>query len=149
MDTFSEEKTNFKKNGTYNYQFDEGGNLVFNKKSSQFEQHYVAIPLVVYGYDANKISTFHDLEFKEFVPVSNLKPVPAVEDLENNTLRQENESLKTQLNDLINSPSDTITESERLAFKQVILELRTRLGQGSDPHDFSETFPYFPVIKTP
>lgn len=147
MDDFSKEISDFQKNGTYVYDFDEGGNLVFNKTSPDFNQHFVSIPLLNYGYNDTKINSFYDLSFKEFIPTTTVIETPVVVSDEVLQLTQENQDLKDKLTILTESSDANITESERLAIKQVILDLRISLKQGVAERDFSETFPYLPLTK--
>jgi hypothetical protein len=147
MDDFSKEISDFQKNGIYVYDFDEGGNLVFNKTSPDFNQHFVSIPLLNYGYDDTKINSFYDLSFKEFIPTTTIVETPIVVSEEVTQLTQENEELKNKLTILTESSDANITESERLAIKQVILDLRVSLKQGVAEKDFFETFPYLPLTN--
>lgn len=147
MNDFSQEISDFQKNGTYNYEFDEGGNLIFNKFSSDFNQHYISIPLVNFGYDKSKITSFYDLEFKEFVPTTiETKPI-AIISPEITQLTQENLELKDKLTELTASSDTNITDSERLAMKQIIIGLRINLKEGVADRDFSDVFPYLPIKK--
>jgi hypothetical protein len=148
MENFSKEISDFKKNGTYDYKFDEGGNLTFNKTSLEFNQHYLSIPLINYGYDNTKISSFYDLSFKEFVPTTTVVETTTTVSEEMAQLTEENQSLKDKLSDLTQTANANMTESERLAIKQVILGLRIQLKQGSAERDFSIDFPYLPLTKT-
>lgn len=146
MIDFSEEIDNFKKYGVYDYKFDVGGNLVFKKNSLYFEERYLSIPLISYVYDDKKINSFYDTQFSEFVvenfPTENLFQKPEFENLEN-----ENKQLKEKLASLVERVDENITESERLAVKQIILDLRIALKQGVSEKDFSITFPYLPITK--
>jgi len=147
MTDFSQQIHDFQKNGIYIYQFDEGSNLTFNNSSADFHQHYVAIPLTNYAYNNTKIKSFYDLSFKEFVPTTVAAKTELVVSPEVSQLTQENEELKTKLNQLVETSDANITESERLAIKQVILGLRIQLKQGVAERDFSTTFPYLPLTK--
>lgn len=146
MTDFSKEIDNFQKYGTYEYKFDEGGNLVFKKDPSYFSEQYLSIPLVDYIYNNLKVSSFYNLEFSEFVPTV----IPSEVETKNQelvNLETENEGLKEQLSLLTEKVDENITESERLAIKQIILELRIALKQGVAERDFSSTFPYLPITK--
>lgn len=148
MYDFSKEISEFTKHGTYEYVFDVGGNLVFNPNSPDFNKNYVSIPISNYVYDNNKISSFYNLQFTEFINeklvVGLIEPVinPVVEELQ-----FENESLKEQLTTLTNNSTNSMNDSEKLAFKQVIIDLRIALNQGNSALDFSEDFPYTPIKK--
>lgn len=147
MQDFSQQIHDFQKNGIYVYQFDEGYNLTFNNSSNDFHQHYVAIPLTNYAYDNAKINSFYELEFKEFVPTTTIVEVAPTISAEVVQLTQENEELKTKLNELVDTSNTNMSEAERLAMKQVIIDLRIQLKQGVAERDFSTTFPYLPLTK--
>jgi hypothetical protein len=144
---FSKEISDFQKTGKYEYQFDEGGNLVFNSASLDFQQHFLSICLANYSYDDVKIQYFYDLGFKEFIPTSTEITVPTVISSEIINLTEENKSLKDQLTALTVIADANQTESDILATKQVILSLRIQSGQGKSERDFSEEFPYVPFTK--
>jgi hypothetical protein len=147
MSDFSKEISEFQKMGTYDYIFDEGGNLVFNSSSSEFNQNYVSIPLADYAYNLAKITSFYDLDFKEFIPTVTVIDTAPVVSSEVTQLTQENQDLRTKLDVLTATSDANITESEKLAIKQIILDLRIQLKQGIADRDFSTTFPYLPLTK--
>lgn len=147
MADFSKVIDDFEKYGTYEYKFDEGGNLIFKKNPTNFTEQYVSIPLINYVYDDQKINSFYNTEFLEFIPTSN--------EIESNTENQnlinietENQELKDRLSLLTEKVDQNITESERLATKQVIIDLRISLNQGVSERDFSTSFPYLPITKS-
>jgi hypothetical protein len=144
---FSQEISDFQKSGTYDYQFDEGGNLVFNSSSADFNQHFLSIPLANYKYENVKIQSFYDLGFKDFIPTTSVVTASAVISSEVTQLTTENQSLKDQLTALTVIADANQTQSDILATKQVILSLRTQLGQGISERDFSTVFPYQPITK--
>lgn len=146
MTDFSKEIDTFQKYGTYEYKFDEGGNLVFKKNPSDFTEQYLSVFLVDFGYDNQKITSFYNTTFSEFIPTVDQQQVITEIPVSSN-LETENKELKEQLSLLIEKVDGNITESERLAIKQVILELRIALKQGIAERDFSTTFPYLPITK--
>jgi hypothetical protein len=146
MTDFSKEIDDFEKYGTYDYKFDEGGNLVFKENPVYFTEQYLSIPLVDYVYDVQKITSFYNTEFSEFLPTT-VQSESITETVGPSDLETENKELKEQLSLLTEKMDENITESERLAIKQVILELRIALKQGIAERDFSTTFPYLPLTK--
>lgn len=146
MTDFSKEIDAFQKYGTYDYKFDEGGNLVFKKNPSEFTEKYLSIPLIDFEYDNQKVNSFYNTTFSEFIPTVE-EPQTTTENLISSNLETENRELKEKLSLLIERVDENITESERLAIKQVILELRIALKQGIAERDFSTTFPYLPITK--
>jgi hypothetical protein len=147
MSSFSNEIINFERYGTYEYNSDEGGNFLFKNPPEKFNEQYISLPLINYNYIKFKIDSFYDIEFKEFI--SNTQKVVSSETTTEDIsqLKIENEELQNKLQILIEKSDENITESERLAVKQVILDLRISLKQGVAERDFSDIFPYLPLIK--
>lgn len=151
MNDFSQEIENFKRYGTYAYNFDNAGNLIFNVSSSKFNQVYLSIPIQNIVYDENKIKTIYNVEFEEFIPnKSIINSTDIQEDIKTqlDNVIAENEELKTRINEIILNDDNNSNEADKLATKQVILELRKASGQGRVDSDFSDTFPYTPIRKT-
>lgn len=149
MADFSQDIQNFRRHGTYTYKFDNAGNVILNASSSNFNQVYVAFPLVNPIYDNSKIETMYNVNFEEFVPQTNVTSSVTVDELQQqlDTVQTENESLKTQLDTLIAEGTTTTDAVNSQAIKQVILELRKALGEGVADTDFSDTFPYTAIRK--
>jgi hypothetical protein len=110
----------------------------------------LAFPLQNIILNNSKVQTIYNTAFEEFVP----QTVVPVESVSTEVLQQqldqiqlENETLKTHLDTLIVQEADNTTSVDKLATKQVILELRKALGQGRVDSDFSEDFPYTPLRK--
>lgn len=68
MIDFSTQIFDFQKTGEYDYEFDEGGNLPLNEFSLKFNEHYVSLPLSNIEYKTDKIVSFNDIAFVEFIP---------------------------------------------------------------------------------
>lgn len=149
MSDFSQEIHDFQRYGIYDYKFDNVGNLTFNSSSTDFHQAFVAFPLLNVFYNNSKIKTFYNTQFEEFVPQSVITGSNNDSGIENQlqVVQQENITLKTQLNDLIDQNEISGSAADQLATKQVIIELRKLLGQGRIESDFSDTFPYTPINK--
>lgn len=147
MIDFSNEIDNFLKYGVYNYKFDEGGNLVFKKNPEYFTDKYLSVSILNYVYDDQKINSFYNTEFSEFFP-TNVVSETVVKTQNFSDLETQNQELKERLSFLIEKVDENITESERLAIKQVILDLRIALKQGIAERDFSTSFPYLPITKS-
>ena len=145
MSDFSRDISNFQKYGTYTYSFDGTGNMTFNISSSNFNQVYVAFPLVNVIYNQTKVKVLYDPTFVEFVPpvAETTSSIDLQSDLAD--AQVQNTELQSQLSDVIASMS--ITSSNQQAVQQVILELRKSLGQGRVDSDFSSDFPYTPITK--
>jgi len=143
---FSSQINQFQTLGTYEYKFDEVGNVIANSSSAMFQYNYLSLPLMNSVYDSKAIESYYSVEFEEFLPAeeevgeTEIQPSVFVEELEN--VKAENEELKERLENLILASEDNVTEAERQATKDVILELRKALNQGVEDRDFSEEFPY-------
>lgn len=148
MANFDQDIQNYKRYGTYTYKFDNVGNVVLNSSSSNFNQVYIAFPLQNAVFDNSKIETMYNVNFEEFIPQAATTSSINVDDLlqQITTIQSENESLKTQLDSVV-VQSETAAAADQLAAKQVILELRKALGEGTLDTDFSDTFPYTPIRK--
>jgi len=147
--TFAQDITNFQRYGTYSYEYDSVGNVIFDSSSGNFSQVYLAFPLPNFVYDNTKLVSFYDPVFTEFVPPVTSEPALDVEQLQGDleASQQTNVELTKQLDDLIAINESTPSLADVAASKAVILELRKSLGQGRVDSDFSEDFPYTPVKK--
>lgn len=148
MADFSIQIANFQNYGTYNYLFDEVGNLVLNPSSSVFQQHFVSIPTVVMEYDNDKIQSFYNPQLTEFTPPQSTGsqstiPQDIIDQI--NDITQKNQVLQNQLDDLIAKSEITSAEADSQLVKDIILTLRIQLGQGTTSSDFYNEFPYLPI----
>jgi len=152
MIDFSEQINDFVFHGTFDYKFDEIGNVILNPSSSIFQEHYVLFNLRNAIYNENKVKTFYNTEFVEFVkPVEEAAAQSAVEtQIELDNIKKENESLRTQLDSIIQTSEQNGNTADAVAIKDIILELRISLGQGKTESDFEPDFPYLPkdIIDT-
>ena len=149
MADFSQDITQFQKDGTYVYKFDNSGNLYFNSSSADFSQVYLSLPLTNVVYNNAKIEKFYDPEFREFIPTTVVTASVATADelqAQLGVVQQENITLKSHLDNLISENETTSNASDSQAVKQIILELRIAMGQGRVAANFSDTFPYPPLI---
>lgn len=148
MSNFDEEIQQFQRYGTYTYKYDAVGNLLFDGNSSDFSRVHLSLPLLNVKYNNAKIASFQTTTFEEFVPSTEIKS-QNTEELQQkmNVIADENETLKQQLNSLVEQSENNSSGSDIMAMKQVILELRMRLGEGRFDSDFSKDFPYMPIIK--
>lgn len=148
MADFSQDIENFKRYGTYTYKFDNTGNVVLNASSSNFNQVYVAFPLMNPIYDNSKIEMMYNVNFEEFIPQNGTVSLNTTNEIQQqlDAIQEENTSLKTKLDDLIIEGSGAnIVDSSSI--RQVILDLRKTLGEGILDSDFSNIFPYAAIQK--
>lgn len=148
---FSKEIDGFQRYGTYSYEFDSVGNVIFNSSSNDFSQVYLDFPLPNFVYDNTKIISFYDPTFVEFVPpeATGSLTTEDIEQMQNDLeeAQQQNEQLAQRVDELIAINQSTPSLAEKSASKTVILELRKMLGQGRVESDFSADFPYTPILK--
>ena len=150
MADFDQDISNFRRYGTYTYEFDSNGNQIFNSSSADFSQVYLSLPLKNVIYNNARIEQFYDPSFTEFLPnTASAELTSNMEALQQqmNIVQEENIALKSQLDSVISQGSALASGPDQTAIKQVILELRKSLGQGRVDSDFSEAFPYTPIIK--
>jgi len=148
MADFALQISNFEKYGTFNYRFDEAGNIILNPSSSTFQQNYLTLPLTNVNYNDNKIASFYDPTFTEFVKpefstTSSNIPIDVVDQI--NSLESQNQNLQIQLNELISQSELNSSAASLQAIKDIILGLRIQLGQGFSSADFESDFPYLPI----
>jgi hypothetical protein len=148
MSNFAEDIQKFQRYGTYTYKYDSVGNLIFDNSSNDFSRVYLSLPLVNVVYDFAKIDSFQNTFFEEFVPEIITEKTSSDElQQQLDVVKEENHTLKQQLDDLITKSESDSGDAQNVATKQVILELRKALGQGRVDSDFSEDFPYMPIKK--
>ena len=150
MADFMEQINEFTSHGTYSYKFDDVGNIILNPSSSVFQEHYVQLRLTNATYDENKIKTFYNTEFVEFIkPVEESQASSSfATQTEVDSIKKENEDLKSQLNDIISQSEQNSSAADIQAIKDIILQLRIELGQGKSELDFESEFPYLPIDLT-
>jgi hypothetical protein len=148
MADFTIQVTNFEKYGTFNYQFDEAGNIVLNPSSSVFQQNYFSLPLVDANYNTMKLLSFYDPTFTEFVKPTNTGsnaniPSDIIDQI--NSITAQNQQLQDRLDVLIVQSETNPTDANTQVVKDIIVALRIQLGQGSSLLDFETDFPYLPI----
>lgn len=150
MTDFSQQIADFTNNGVYNYKFDTVGNEILNQSSSVFQQVYFSLPLGNYVYNNSKITSFYDSTFTEFIPTSSTSsisssmfPQDAIDQI--NTITYKNTQLQKQLETLIASSEMNSGSADIQSIKNIIINLRIQLGQGSVLTDFEDKYPYLPI----
>jgi hypothetical protein len=148
MSNFADDIQKFQRYGTYTYKFDSVGNLIFDNSSNDFSRVHLSLPLANSVYDGGKVAAFQSTVFEEFV-TEVVGPSVNAEQLQQqlDVAKEENLTLKQQLDSMIAMSENDSTGAGDVATKQVILELRKSLGQGRVDSDFSEEFPYTPIKK--
>ena len=148
MVDFKIQVANFEKYGSFNFKFDEAGNVILNPSSSIFQQFYIALPLSLVNYNNTKITSFYDVVFTEFTPaISGSSTGSLPNDIADqiNDLEAQNADLQDRLDNLIaQSELDNSTANVQLV-KDIIIALRIQIGQGETVDDFQLDFPYLPL----
>lgn len=147
MIDFTVQVNNFEKHGTFNYRFDEAGNIILNPSSSTFQQHYLSLPLSNINYNNSKIVSFYKPTFTEFVaPLTSSTNMTSTDIADQiNSLTAQNQELQDRLDNVIalNELSDSAANIQ--AVKDIIIALRIQIGQGFSTSDFQSDFPYLPI----
>ena len=146
MANFAQDIQTFQRYGTYIYNFDNVGNMIFNSSSANFSQVYVAFPLQNVFYDASKIESFYNPNFIEFQMSSSTGVVDVISIQDQlDAVQAENLALKVQLDTILSAEIISDESGNVEATKRLILELRKALGEGQIDSDFSEIYPYAPL----
>ena len=108
----------------------------------------MAIPLTNVNYNSNKINSFYDTTFTEFIPSTStgstlVYPQEAIDKID--SITSQNSQLQNQLNTLILTSELDSNSADIQTIKNIIIGLRIQLGQGKLSTDFNNTFPYSPI----
>lgn len=140
----------FKITGEFTNNIDEFGNLqlVFSvAQSTKANLNYVKIPLKTFVYNDEKILDSNSVEFSELQSLQTEEKRNVNEILEQyNNLIAENRILNETVNSLIEKYENNDDKQVINAMKNEIINLRIRLGQGKVPSDFSDDFPFLPLV---
>lgn len=140
----------FKDSGVFSNNIDSFGNfqLVFNNdKTTDGTYYYSNIDLKTLEYNIDKIvdtnsTQFNELQTLETAPTQDI----AVVLQKYNEQLAENRILNETVNNLIEKYENNDDKQVIAAMKTEIIDLRISLGQGKVPSDFSDDFPFLPLI---
>jgi hypothetical protein len=149
-DVAVDEVSAFKNFGTFTNNTDSFGNLqlVYSvAQSVNGNVNYVKVPLKTFVYNENKIvdsnsSDFTELQTPETQQKQNINDVLQ----QYNELLAENRILNQTVNELVEKYENNDDKQVIDAQKNTILNLRIQLGQGKVPSDFSDDFPFLPLV---
>jgi hypothetical protein len=149
-DVAVDEVSAFKNFGTFTNNTDSFGNLqlVYSvAQSVNANVNYVKVPLKTFVYNENKIvdsnsSDFTELQTPETQQKKNINDVLQ----QYNELLAENRILNQTVNELVEKYENNDDKQVIDAQKNTILNLRIQLGQGKVPSDFSDDFPFLPLV---
>jgi hypothetical protein len=149
-DVDAEGVNKFKITGEFNNNLDDFGNyqLVFTvAQSMAAELNYVKVPLKTFVYNNNKILDSNTTEFNELQTLQAQEKRDVNEILQQyNNLLAENRILNETVNTLVEKYENNDDKQVISAMKSEIINLRIRLGQGKVPSDFSDDFPFLPLV---
>jgi hypothetical protein len=149
-DVDAEGVNKFKITGDFNNNLDDFGNyqLVFTvAQSMAAELNYVKVPLKTFVYNNNKILDSNTTEFNELQTLKAQETRDVNEILQQyNNLLAENRILNETVNTLVEKYENNDDKQVISAMKSEIVNLRIRLGQGKVPSDFSDDFPFLPLV---
>lgn len=141
---------NFRNFGQFENNFDLYGNdqLVFNAdQATDGKFFYIKLDTRTLTYNEEKILDSNSTSFDE-LQTTQAEEKRDVNQILNayNTLLDENRILNQTVNDLVekyenNDDKQVISEQQK-----TIINLRIQLGQGKVPSDFSDDFPYLPLV---
>jgi hypothetical protein len=149
-DVAVDEVSAFKSFGTFTNNTDSFGNLqlVYSvAQSVNGNVNYVKVPLKTFVYNENKIvdsnsSDFTELQTPETQQKQNINDVLQ----QYNELLAENRILNQTVNELVEKYENNDDKQVIDAQKNTIINLRIQLGQGKVPSDFSDDFPFLPLV---
>lgn len=149
-DVATDEVSNFKNFGTFTNNLDSFGNfqLVFSvAQSVNGNVNYVKVPLKTLTYNENKILDANTAEFTELQTVQREEKRNVDEVLNQyNNLLEENRILNQTVNELVEKYENNDDKQVIAEQKRTIIGLRIQLGQGTVPSDFSDDFPFLPLV---
>jgi hypothetical protein len=145
-----DEVSSFKNFGTFDNNLDSFGNfqLVFSvAQSVNGNVNYVKVPLKTFVYNENKIVDANATEFTELQTIQQEEKRNIDEILtQYNNLIEENRILNQTVNSLVEKYENNDDKQVIAAMKSEMIDLRIKLGQGKVPSDFSDDFPFLPLV---
>lgn len=149
-DVATDEVYSYKNFGNFTNNIDSFGNvqLVFSvAQSINGNVNYIKVPLKTFVYNENKIVDANTTEFTELQNVQREENRNVDEILtQYNNLLAENRILNQTVNVLVEKYENNDDKQVINALKTTIINLRIDLGQGAVPSDFSDDFPFLPIV---
>ena len=130
--------------GKFTNNIDEFSNVNLYISSSNANEQYIAFELINFNYKKDEIENLYDVSITETQtePVIQKQVFDQSFLNEYNKVLSENQDLKEKLNDLVEEVQSDPSKSQLNASKDLIVELRIKLKQGTKPDDFSSEFPF-------
>lgn len=130
--------------GQFTNNIDEFGNVNLYISSSEANEQYIAFELINFNYKKDEIENLYDVNIKEIQtePIVQKQVFDQTFLNEYNKVLYENQDLKEKLNQLVDEIQSDPSKSQLSAARDLIIELRIKLKQGTKSEDFSEEFPF-------
>jgi len=147
MPNFALQVQNFERYGAFDYKFDEAGNIILTPSASVYQQFYLSIPLSDVNYNNNKISSFYNTTFTEFVNpnLTTNSSIPSdITDKLNSVIAQ-NQELQNRLDTFVAKSELNNSAANEQLVRDIIIGLRMQMGQGFSTSNFNTVFPYLPI----
>jgi len=130
--------------GKFTNNIDEFSNVNLYISSSNANEQYIAFELINFNYKKDEIENLYDVSITETQtePVIQKQVFDQSFLNEYNKVLSENQDLKEKLNDLVEEVQSDPSKSQLNASKDLIVELRIKLKQGTKPEDFTDEFPF-------
>jgi len=141
---------------------DETGNQIIDTSKNNIENSLMKITQTKIEFSKDKIDQYYDTEFSEFLENStdeNISSDLVIEDdiktLSDNQLQRE-AVLESQLDEMAKILEQETNKSTKvkedaeetyIAMKNVIIDQRIKNGEGNEPSDFQDAFPFAPKEK--
>ena len=136
---------------------DISGNLILDSTKNDIENSLIKITQVQTEFSQEKIEQYYDTDFSEFLSPTDgaedsLDLNYDVKDISDEHLRRE-AVLETQLDEMSkileqeqNTNTKTKEDAEKTynAMRGLIIEQRIKNGEGSNPDEFQQSFPFLP-----
>ena len=141
----------FKDTGIFANNFDSFGNLqlVYNKQNTAIDgkYYYSNISLSTLVYNDDKVLDTNSVEFTELQTTEQQQTQDVSILLQKyNEQLAENRILNETVNALVEKYENNDDKQVIAAMKNEMINLRIKLGQGNVPSDFSDEFPFLPLI---
>jgi hypothetical protein len=133
----TEEVENLMKSGSVSSSFNADGSLLLDYLEGSVSSSLIAFPLSSIVFSNDQIVKKFEVNFIEFADVIQVTSESVTQSFEAETVEKSvAESADT---------SSVVDTGATVASKDVILELRQQLGQGTSDSDFDSEFPYLPL----
>lgn len=142
MNTFAGEIDSFLLDVKFDNNIDSFGNVNISTSPKIISERYVAYKLKNSKYDSSKIESLYDVSIKNFNVSIQSETKSEISSDVYDKLVFDNSELTVKLNNLIEEKDANSTSSDLIASRDLIVNLRIQLGEGTKETEFSDKFPY-------